>query len=71
MAKFAQRKLVNRVVIALAMAAMAFGLFWLFWILIETARQGHGWPVHGDAVPDDAAARTTRAAWPTRSTARS
>ena len=42
MAKFAQRKLVNRVVIALAMAAMAFGLFWLFWILIETARQGLG-----------------------------
>ena len=42
MAKFAQRKMVNRVVIVLAMAAMAFGLFWLFWILIETTRQGIG-----------------------------
>lgn len=41
-AKYARRKLVNRVAIALAMAAMAFGLFWLFWILFETIRLGIG-----------------------------
>jgi phosphate transport system permease protein len=41
-AKYARRKLVNRVAIALAMAAMAFGLFWLFWILFETVRLGIG-----------------------------
>ena len=35
-AKYARRKFVNRVAIALAMGAMAFGLFWLFWILFET-----------------------------------
>ncbi len=40
--KYAQRKLVNRVVLTLALAAMAFGLFWLFWILIETVRLGVG-----------------------------
>ena len=39
-AKYARRKFVNRVAIALAMAAMAFGLFWLFWILFETVRLG-------------------------------
>jgi len=38
--KYAQRKLVNRVVLTLALAAMSFGLFWLFWILIETVRLG-------------------------------
>ncbi|MFO1195173.1 MAG: phosphate ABC transporter permease PstA [Rhodoferax sp.] len=42
LARFAQRKRVNRIVIGLAMAAMAFGLFWLFWILFETARLGLG-----------------------------
>jgi phosphate transport system permease protein len=41
-AKYAKRKFVNRVAIALAMAAMAFGLFWLFWILFETVRLGIG-----------------------------
>lgn len=41
-AKYARRKLVNRVAITLAMAAMAFGLFWLFWILFETIRLGLG-----------------------------
>lgn len=39
-ARFASRKRVNLVAIALAMAAMAFGLFWLFWILFETIRLG-------------------------------
>jgi phosphate transport system permease protein len=34
--KFAQRKFVNQVANALALAAMAFGLFWLFWILLQT-----------------------------------
>lgn len=38
--KFAQRKRVNVVATALALAAMAFGLFWLFWILWETIRLG-------------------------------
>ena len=37
---YARRKFVNKLAIALAMAAMAFGLFWLFWILFETARLG-------------------------------
>jgi phosphate transport system permease protein len=39
-ARFASRKRVNLMAIALAMAAMAFGLFWLFWILFETVRLG-------------------------------
>ncbi len=39
-AKYARRKFVNRLAIALAMAAMSFGLFWLFWILFETVRLG-------------------------------
>ncbi len=39
-AKYARRKLVNRISIALSMAAMVFGLFWLFWILFETVRLG-------------------------------
>ena len=42
LAKFAQRKRTNRVVLALAFAAMSFGLFWLFWILFETFRLGVG-----------------------------
>lgn len=39
-AKFARRKKINVLAIALAMAAMVFGLFWLFWILFETLRLG-------------------------------
>jgi phosphate transport system permease protein len=35
-----KRKLVNRVALALSLAAMAFGLFWLFAILCEVARLG-------------------------------
>ncbi|MDP3617164.1 MAG: phosphate ABC transporter permease PstA [Rhodoferax sp.] len=38
--RYAQRKLVNRVALALSLLAMAFGLFWLFRILIETFRLG-------------------------------
>ena len=41
-AKFAQRKVVNRVALTLSLMAMAFGLFWLFWILFETIRLGIG-----------------------------
>ena len=37
-----RRKLVNVLALALALAAMAFGLFWLIWILIETVRLGIG-----------------------------
>lgn len=37
-----RRKLTNAIALALAFAAMAFGLFWLIWILVETIRQGIG-----------------------------
>ena len=40
--KFAQRKLVNQIASALALGAMAFGLFWLFWILLQTLVMGIG-----------------------------
>jgi len=36
------RKRTNRIALALALAAMAFGVFWLIWILIETVRLGIG-----------------------------
>jgi len=39
-ARYARRKLVNRVALTLSLAAMAFGLFWLCWILFETVRLG-------------------------------
>lgn len=39
-AKFARRKLVNRLAIVLALGAMLFGLFWLSWILFEVVRLG-------------------------------
>jgi phosphate transport system permease protein len=42
LAKFAQRKIVNRIALTLSLMAMAFGLFWLFWILFETIRLGVG-----------------------------
>ncbi len=42
LAKFARRKMVNRVALVMSLAAMAFGLFWLAWILIETIRLGIG-----------------------------
>ena len=40
LARYAQRKLVNRVALTLSLLAMAFGLFWLAWILFETIRLG-------------------------------
>jgi len=42
LARYAQRKRVNRVALSLSLLAMAFGLFWLFWILIETIVLGFG-----------------------------
>ncbi len=39
-AKYAKRKLINRIAVALSMGAMLFGLFWLAWILWETIRLG-------------------------------
>jgi phosphate transport system permease protein len=36
------RKRTNRIALALALAAMAFGVFWLIWILVETVRLGIG-----------------------------
>lgn len=41
-AKYACRKRLNRVALALSLGAMAFGVFWLIWILWETVRQGIG-----------------------------
>ena len=40
--RYAQRKRVNLIALALSLMAMAFGLFWLFWILFETIRLGVG-----------------------------
>ncbi len=42
LAKFARRKMVNKIALVLSLAAMAFGLFWLAWILFETIRLGIG-----------------------------
>jgi phosphate transport system permease protein len=42
LAKFARRKLVNRIALVLSLGAMSFGLFWLAWILWETIRLGIG-----------------------------
>ena len=42
MALHRKRKLVNVIALALALAAMAFGVFWLIWILVETVRLGLG-----------------------------
>ncbi|HQQ69042.1 MAG TPA: phosphate ABC transporter permease PstA [Alicycliphilus sp.] len=39
-ARFAARKRLNQVALALSLAAMAFGVFWLVWILWETLRLG-------------------------------
>ena len=38
--KYLRRKRVNKVALALSLAAMAFGVFWLVWILWETVRLG-------------------------------
>ena len=40
--RYAARKRVNGVALALSLAAMAFGVFWLVWILWETVRLGVG-----------------------------
>ena len=37
---YLRRKRVNRIALALSLAAMAFGVFWLIWILWETVRLG-------------------------------
>src|SRR6187431_1315138 len=42
LAKFASRKLGNRIALILSLAAMSFGLSWLAWILWETIRLGVG-----------------------------
>lgn len=42
MGRHRRRKLVNRIALALSLAAMAFGVFWLIWILVETVRLGIG-----------------------------
>lgn len=42
LARHRARKRVNRIALALALGAMAFGVFWLVWILIETVRLGLG-----------------------------
>ena len=41
-AKYRRRNRVNKIAIALSLAAMAFGVFWLVWILWETLRLGIG-----------------------------
>jgi len=40
LARYMQRKRVNRIALTLSLAAMVFGLFWLTWILYETIRLG-------------------------------
>ena len=40
--KYAARKRVNKVALALSLAAMVFGVFWLVWILWDTVRLGLG-----------------------------
>jgi phosphate transport system permease protein len=42
MAHHRRRKAVNAMALALALGAMAFGVFWLIWILLETVRLGLG-----------------------------
>jgi phosphate transport system permease protein len=42
MAMHRKRKFINVVALALALAAMSFGIFWLLWILLETVRLGFG-----------------------------
>ena len=37
-----KRKVMNVIALALALCAMAFGVFWLIWILVETIRLGIG-----------------------------
>ena len=41
-AKYASRRRVTQIALALSLGAMAFGVFWLVWILWETVRLGVG-----------------------------
>jgi phosphate transport system permease protein len=40
--RYLARKRINRIALALSLAAMGFGMFWLVWILWETLRLGLG-----------------------------
>jgi phosphate transport system permease protein len=54
MALHRRRKNINAVALALALGAMAFGVFWLVWILVETVRMGLGglvWSVFTESTP--------------------
>ena len=54
MALHRRRKATNALALALALAAMAFGVFWLIWILVETVRLGLGglaWSVFTESTP--------------------
>jgi len=51
---YRRRKRVNKVALALSLAAMAFGVFWLVWILWETVRLGFaglGWATISQMTP--------------------
>jgi phosphate transport system permease protein len=37
-----QRKIINKIALALSLLAMSFGLFWLMWILFEVMKLGFG-----------------------------
>ena len=52
--RYLGRKRVNRIALALSLAAMAFGVFWLVWILFETVRLGFaglGWATFSQMTP--------------------
>ncbi len=54
MALHRRRKATNALALALALVAMAFGVFWLIWILVETVRLGLGglaWSVFTESTP--------------------
>jgi phosphate transport system permease protein len=49
-----RRKWVNRIALALSLAAMAFGLFWLIWILVKVLSLGVGglsWSLFTESTP--------------------
>lgn len=65
-----RRKRVNAVALALAFAAMVFGVFWLVWILFETVvlgASGMSWSLLTEAQPGP---NSEGAGCPTRSSAR-
>ncbi|HET8746477.1 MAG TPA: phosphate ABC transporter permease PtsA, partial [Ramlibacter sp.] len=65
--KYRARKRVNRIALALSLAAMAFGVFWLVWILVETVRLGFGglaWSTLSEMTPPpDEAGGLLNAIW--------